>query len=130
MKVVTIIARVLLGLIFIFFGGNIVGMVFGHPYLKQPTPTGAAGVFAGGLYVTHFWFLIGLLQFIGGLLLLIGLYVTLGLVILGPMIVCIDYFHLLTVPSGIPMAAVVTILWLLVAWAHKHHLASIFSRTA
>jgi putative oxidoreductase len=130
MKVVTIIARILLGIIFVFFGGNLVGVAIGHPYLHSPMPPGPAGQLATGLYLTHFWMLIGLLQFIGGLLMLIGLYVTLGLVILGPMIVCIDYFHALSVPSGLPMATLVTILWLVVAWAHKHHLAGIFSKTA
>jgi hypothetical protein len=34
------------------------------------------------------------------------------------------------VPSGLPIATLVTILWLVVAWAHKHHLAGIFSKTA
>jgi putative oxidoreductase len=130
MKVVTIVARVLLGSIFLFFGGNLVGASIGHPFLHAPMPTGPAGQFMGGLFVTHFLLLIGLCQVIGGLLVLIGQFVTLGLVILGPVIVCIIFFHLSVAREGLPMAAVVTILWLLVARAHKHHLAGIFSRTA
>jgi len=130
MKIVTIIARVLLGIVFVFFGGNLVGVSIGHPYLHQPMPPGPAGQLAVALYTTHFWCLIGLLQLIGGLLVLIGLYVTLGLVILGPMVVCIDFYHFSVAHEGIPLAIVMTILWLIVAWAHKHHLAGIFSRTA
>jgi putative oxidoreductase len=130
MKVVIIIARVLLGLVFLFFGGNMVGVSIGHPFLHAPMPTGPAGQFMTGLFVTRFLFLIGLCQVIGGFLELIGQYVTLGLVILGPVIVCIVFFHLSVAHEGLPIAAVVTILWLLVAWAHKHHLAGIFSRMA
>lgn len=125
MKVVNMIARILLGVIFVFFGANLV-----HPFLPMPPPTGAAAQFMAGLYQTHFLALVGLLQVVGGLLMIAGLYVTLGLVILGPMIVCIDYFHLLTAPGGLPMAAVVTVLWILVAYAHRKNLEGIFSRTA
>ena len=125
MKVASTIARILLGVIFVFFGANLV-----HPFLKSPMPTGPAGQMMVGLYATHFLVLIGLCQVIGGLLMLIGRYVTLGLVILGPVLVCIDFFHLVVVPSGIPMAALVTLLWILVAWAHKHHLAGIFAEKA
>jgi putative oxidoreductase len=125
MKVVSTIARVLLGLIFVFFGVNLV-----HPFLHMPMPTGPAGQMMIGLYSTHFLVLIGLCQVLGGLLLLIGRYVTLGLVIVGPVLVCIDFYHSSVDHSGLPLAAVVTILWFLVAWAHKHHLAGIFSARA
>ena len=132
MKVISIVARILMGLIFVFFGGNLVGAAFGHPYIPSPPPPGAAGQLMSGLFVTHFLVLIGLVQVIGGLLMLIGRYVTLGLVILGPVIVCIDFFHsaISVVRSGLPMAALVTLLWILVALAHKHHLAGIFSARA
>jgi putative oxidoreductase len=125
MKVVTMIARILLGLTFVVFGANLV-----HPFLHMPMPTGPAGQMMTGLYETHFLVLIGLCQVIGGLLLIIGQYVTLGLVILGPVLVCIDFYHSSVAHDGLPMAAVVTILWFVVYWAHRHHLAGIFSRTA
>lgn len=125
MKIVSTVARILLGVIFVFFGANLV-----HPFLKQTMPPGPAGQFLGGLYVTHFLVLVGIFQVIGGLLMLIGRYVTLGLVILGPLIVCIDFFHLSAAHEGIPMAGLVTLLWTLVALAHKHHLAGIFAAKA
>jgi putative oxidoreductase len=130
MKIVAIIARILLGLVFVVFGGNLVGVSLGHPYIHAPAPTGAAGQFGTGLFVTHFWFLIGLCQVIGGLLLIIGQFVTLGLVILGPVLVCIVYFHLSVAHEGLPVAGVALILWLIVAWAHRKNLERIFSRTA
>lgn len=130
MKIVALIARILLGLVFVVFGSNVVATSLGHPFLHAPMPTGAAGQLMAGLFVTHFLLLIGLCQVIGGLLLLIGQFVTLGLILLGPVIVCIDFYHLSVDPKGLPLAAVITILWILVALAHKHHLAGIFSRTA
>ena len=127
MKVVSTIARILLGLVFVFFGGN---LVHPYPFMHVQMPTGAAGQMMMGLYATHFLPLIGVCQVLGGLLQLIGRYVTLGLVILGPMVVCIDFFHLSVAHEGLPLAAVVTILWILVALAHKHHLAGIFAQKA
>lgn len=127
MKIASMVARILLGLLFVFFGGN---LIHPYPFLHMPMPAGAAGQLMMGLYATHFLLIIGLCQFVGGLLLLVGQYVTLGLVILGPIVVCIDYFHAAAAHEGLPMAAVVTILWILVALAHKHHLAGIFSQKA
>jgi putative oxidoreductase len=130
MKVASIIARILLGIIFVFFGANMLGLTMGHPILHSPMPPGVAGQLLAALYASHFLVLIGLVQVIGGLLMLIGLYVTLGLIFLGPVIVCIDFYHSSLAPEGLPLAAVVTILWILVALAHKHHLAGIFARRA
>jgi hypothetical protein len=125
MKVVSTVARILLGIIFVVFGANLL-----HPFLHMSMPPGVAGQLMGGLYASHFLVLIGLVQLIGGLLELIGQYVTFGLILLGPVIVCIDFFHSSVAPSGLPMAALVTLLWILVAIGHKHHLAGIFARRA
>lgn len=123
MKVVSIVARILLGIIFVFFGANLL-----HPFLHAPMPTGVAGQMMGGLYASHFLLLIGAVQVIGGLLELIGQYVTLGLMFLAPVIVCIDFFHIVLVPSGLPMATLVTLLWILVAIQYRHRLAGIVVR--
>lgn len=130
MKVVSLIARILLGLVFVFFGSNVLASGFGHPFLPMTPPPGVAGQVLGALYASHFLVLIGFCQVLGGILMLAGLYVTLGLVILGPVIVCIDFFHLSIAQSGIPLAAVVTLLWFLVYWPHRHHLAGIFAKKA
>lgn len=130
MKVASTIARILLGIIFVFFGANMLGLTMGHPILHSPMPPGAADQLLAGLFASHFLVLIGACQVIGGLIMLIGLHVTLGLIILGPVIVCIDWYHLNLEPKGLPMAALVTLLWLLVALAHKHHLAGNFARRA
>ena len=82
MKVATIVARVLLGLIFVVFGSNI----FLHFIPMPPLPATLAGDFSKALMQSHYIYVVGLLQVIGGLLLLIGLYVPLGLTLLIPVI--------------------------------------------
>ena len=116
MKVATIIVRVLLGLMFVVFGLNI----FLHfiPMPTTPPPPLAAG-FINALGQTHYIHVVGALQVIGGALLLLGRYVPLGLTLLGPVIVNIMLFHLFLEPSGLPMAAVVSVLALFLLWSYR-----------
>jgi uncharacterized membrane protein YphA (DoxX/SURF4 family) len=126
MKIASLIARLLLGLIFLVFGLN--GFL---QFLHMPPPTGLAGQFFGALFASHYYIVIFAVQAIGGLLLLVNRYVPLALVLLGPVIVNIFFFHLLMVPAGLPLAIVVVILWTIVAIRNKQHLAGIFvQRTA
>ena len=76
--------------------------------------------------MSHYWVVIFALQLIGGALLLINRYVPLALVLLGPVIVNIFFFHALMAPAGLPMAILVVILWAIVAVRNKQHLAGIF----
>jgi putative oxidoreductase len=109
MKITSVIARFLLGLIFLVFGLN----GFFH-FLSMPAPTGVAGQFMGALFVSHFLIVIFVIQLIGAVLLLFNRYVPLALTLLAPIIVNILLFHLLMAPSGLPLAIVVTVLWVLV----------------
>jgi uncharacterized membrane protein YphA (DoxX/SURF4 family) len=123
MKVASLIARYLLGLIFLVFGAN----GFLH-FIPMPPPSGVAGQFMGALFVSHMLVVIFLLQLLGGILLLVGRYVALALVLLGPVIVNIVLFHSFMAPSGLPLATVVVVLWLLTAWSVRESLAGIFAR--
>jgi hypothetical protein len=109
MKITAMIARFLLGLIFLIFGLN----GFFH-FLSMPTPTGVAGQFIGALFVSHFLIVIFVIQLIGAVLLLVNRYVPLALTLLAPIIVNILLFHLLMAPSGLPLTIIVTVLWVLV----------------
>ena len=51
----------------------------------------------------------------------------LGLVLLAPVIVNIVTFHVLMAPAGLPLAAVVTVLWAILAVRNKQYLAAIFA---
>jgi hypothetical protein len=109
MKIATVIARFLLGLIFLVFGLN----GFLH-FIPAPPPSGIAGQFVEALYVSHYLVVIFLLQLISAVLLLINRYVPLALTVLAPIIVNILLIHILMAPSGLPLAVVVTVLWIVV----------------
>ena len=108
MKITSVIARFLLGLIFLIFGLN----GFFH-FIPMPPPTGVAGQFLGALFVSHYLIVIFGIQLIGAVLLLVNRYVPLALTILAPIIFNILFFHCLMAPSGLPLALVVAVLWIL-----------------
>jgi uncharacterized membrane protein YphA (DoxX/SURF4 family) len=121
MKIASLVARLLLGLIFVVFGLN--GFL---QFIHMPPPAGAAGQFLAAVVATRYWTIIFGVQVIGGVLLLVGRFVPLALVILGPVIVNILSFHTFMAPAGLPLALVVTVLWVVVAIRNKQHLAGLF----
>ena len=123
MKIVTLVARLLLALIFVVFGLN----GFLH-FIPQPPPTGLAGQFVGALFVSHYLVVVFVLQLLTGLLLLINRYVPLALTLLGPVIFNILLFHSFMSPAGLPMAFTVTVLWLVTAWGVRSAFAGIFQQ--
>ena len=122
MKVVTLIARLLLGLIFVVFGLN----GFLNFLSMGPMPTGLAGQFVGALAQSHYFWVVAALQIVGGLLLLVNRVVPLALVLLGPVIVNILLYHIFMSPAGIGLALVVTILWFIVFYGVHRHFSGIF----
>lgn len=121
MKTASLIARLLLGLIFLVFGLN--GFL---QFIHMPPPSGSAGQFLAAVVATPYWTIIFGAQVIGGVLLLVGRFVPLALVILGPVIVNILSFHAFMAPAGLPLALVVAVLWVVVAIRNKQHLAGLF----
>jgi len=122
MKILTLIARLLLGLSFLVFGLN----GFLNFLSMGPLPSGLAGQFVGALVLSHYFWVVAALQIAGGALLLVNRFVALGLVLLGPVIVNIILYHLLLNPSGAAPAIVVAILWLIVFYAHRQYFSGIF----
>jgi putative oxidoreductase len=122
MKILTLIARLLLGLIFVVFGLN----GFLNFLSMGPMPSGLAGQFVGALVQSHYFWVVAALQIAGGALLLVNRFVPLGLVLLGPVIVNIILYHTLLNASGAAPAIVVTILWLIVFYAHRQYFSGIF----
>ncbi len=66
------------------------------------------------------------MELAGGALLLANRYVPLALVLLGPVIVNIFFYHLLMDRSGLIIAIVVIILWGLVALRHRQYFSGLF----
>jgi putative oxidoreductase len=109
MKTVSYIAQYLAGVIFLVFGLN----GFLH-FIPLPPPEGVAGQFMGALFVSHYLAVIFAVQVIGAILLLVNRFVPLALAVLAPVIVNILCFHALMAPSGLPLALVVAVLWVLI----------------
>ena len=114
MKIATIITRSLLGLVFLTFGAN--------KFLNfMPTPPvpGEAGQFMGAMFASHYIYVVAAFEVVGGLLLLTGRYAPLGLTLVGPVVVNILAFHTFMVPSGLPVAFVVSALALFLLWSYR-----------
>ena len=123
MKIATIIARTLLGLVFVVFGFN--GFFHFIPMGSPPAPDSPAGMFFAAVSTTGYMKVVFLFQIIGGLLLLLNVLPVLGLVILCPIIFNIVLFHLTMAKSGLPMAVGVAVLALFLVgmyWDHYRHL--------
>jgi len=109
MKTSVLIARVLLGLLFLVFGLN----GFLH-FIPAPQPTGLAGQFLGALFVSHYLNVIFALQIVAGALLLANRFVPAALAILAPLLVNIALFHVFMAPAGYAPAVIAIALWSIV----------------
>ena len=121
MKIATIIARSLLGLLFVVMGLNI----FLNFIPMPPPPEGPARNFMMAMFMSHYFWVVGTLEVGGGVLLLTGRFAPLGLTLLGPVIVNILCFHLFMLPSGLPLAIVVAALALFLLRRHREHFAGL-----
>ena len=123
MKYVIIIARVLLGLLFVVFGLN----GFLHFMGPMPEMQGQAGAFITALASSGYIYVIAFLQVVGGLCLLLGArFVPLGLTLLGPVIVNIVLFHVFLEPAGLPMTIAISALALFLLWIYRFKFPAIF----
>ena len=128
MKVLTIVCRVLLGLVFVFFG--CMGL-FMHPQLP---PRGTAMGDMVNIFHDVGWAqVVSAFQVIGGLLVWFGGTVPFGLCILCPITVNIWLFHILfhaVAPAMIAPAIVVTILEIVLLYAYRGSFAGIWTTKA
>jgi uncharacterized membrane protein YphA (DoxX/SURF4 family) len=115
MKIATIIARTLLGLIFVVFGSN----AFLH-FIPMPSPpAGFAGDYMKALFMSHYFYVVAVTQVVGGLIVLSGRFTALGLTLLAPVIVNILCFHIFLNHEGWQLASVVAALELFLLWRNR-----------
>jgi len=119
------ISRLLMGLIFVFFGSNLLFHFLPNP----PVPPGPMKDFSEAMAQSHYSVCVGIFQLIPGLLLLINRYVPLALTVLAAELVNILTFHITMAPAGLPMALVVAILWVVVFLRVRSSFAGILSPT-
>src|ERR687888_452698 len=121
MKVLTIIVRILLGLMFVVFGSNF----FLNFIPMPPPPPGLAGDYFKVFAASGYMYVVGAIQLLSGILLLIGRFVPLALTLLAAMIFNILVFHILMAPEGIGMGIVVAVLELFLVWSYRASFAGI-----
>jgi len=126
MKIVVLIARILLGLMFVAFGA--IGLF--HLMTPPPMPDGLMKKFSEALNESHISQVVSALQLISGLLFLVNRFVPLALVLLGPVLVNILLFHIFVAPAGFQPGVVATILWFIIFYAHRDAFAGIFKAKA
>ena len=111
MSRLTMVARILLGLIFTVFGLN--GFL---NFLPPPELPEAAVPFMTGLASTGYFFpMLKLVEVVAGICLLAGLFVPLSLILLAPIVVNIAMFHFLLAPGEWWMGVLVVVLEIIVA---------------
>ncbi len=123
MKIVVIITRSLLGLIFLIFGLNF----FLH-FIPVAMPAGKAGAFEGGLFGAGYFFpFMKVIEIVSGLFLLINRYTAFFLLLLFPITLNIFLFHAFLAPVGVPLAGPMLLFNLFLGFAYRKYYASIFT---
>ena len=123
MKIVAMIARYLLGLIFTVFGLN--GFL---QFIHQPPPPDPVAMqFLVAVSTSHFAAFFFAMQVLAGLLLLVGRFVPLALTVLAAELYNILAFHLTMAPGTIAPALVASVLWILVFLQYRESFSGIFS---
>jgi uncharacterized membrane protein YphA (DoxX/SURF4 family) len=121
MKIAILIARILLGLA--FFAAGLMNIL---KLAKMGAMPPDAAAFATLLATHNYMTFVALLMVIGGLLLLVGRFVPLGLVLLGPILVNILLFHILFQAPGVAPGMVLTVLEIFLIWAYRLSFRGLF----
>ena len=116
MKPATLVARLLLGAIFVVFGLN-----FWLKFIPIPQPTEGtpADGFMGVLFVTGYLMVVKILEILGGLLVWSGKFTGAGLLILGPIILNIMMYDAIVAKGFNPVSTVAAILALFLLWTKR-----------
>jgi putative oxidoreductase len=123
MKIASMVARYLLGLMFTVFGLN----GFLH-FIHQPPPANPVAIqFLVAVSTSRFAAFFFAVQVLGGLLLLFGFFVPLALTLLAAELYNILAFHLTMAPDSIAPALVASVLWSLVFLRYRESFKGIFS---
>src|SRR6516162_2724367 len=126
MKIASITARYLLGLMFTVFGLN--GFL---NFIHQPPPANPLALqFFIASSLSHFAAFFFAVQLLGGLLLLSGFFVPLALTLLAAELYNILAFHLKLAPATISPALVASLLWVLVFLQYRQSLNGVLAPKA
>jgi|SRR5260221_7275309 len=117
-----LVARILLGAMFVFSGLN--GF---FQFMPAPPMPAAAGALLGAFGASGYLFpLIKGTELLVGLVLLSGRFVPLALTVLAPVLVNIVSFHAVLAPAGLPIPLVLLAAEIYLAWTHRDAFAPLF----
>lgn len=122
-KILPIIARSLMGLLFVFSGLN--GFLHFVAPPENGMPEGAMALSMAMMNSGYLMQLVFATQLLAGLGLLTGFFVPLSLTILAPVVVNIFAFHIFLAPAGTGMAIFVAIVELYLAYTYRAAFISI-----
>jgi putative oxidoreductase len=122
MNIAATVARILLGLV--FFAAGLSGfLLISHPPAQPP---GLAGEFQDVFFRSYWVLFVDGVEFVAGVLLLSNRYVPLALVLLAAVISNIIVFHVTMAPMGLPVAAIMAALWVILATRYRSSFAPLF----
>jgi uncharacterized membrane protein YphA (DoxX/SURF4 family) len=115
MKIAIIIVRTLMGLLFLFAS---VSVLFN--LIPQPELTGKVKVFMEGVNATGYLMtLIKITELLCGIAFVSGYFVPLATVVIAPIIVNIFFFHAFVDTSGLPVAGLLVLANIFLAYANR-----------
>jgi len=117
MRIAVVIVRVLMGLLFLA-----AAILFFFKLGPQPELKGSAKLFMEGMQAATYFlpFMMGT-QLVCGLAFLIGRFVPLATVVIFPVTLNILLYHTFVLPEGLPVAIVLLLANLFLAYAYRKH---------
>lgn len=124
-----VVARIVMGLIFL--GSGVFGLLMVSGVMPMPPPdpplSDAAAAFMNGLFKSGYLFqLIKITEIVAGALLLAGRFVPLALTLIAPVVVNVFFVHAILMPHGLPIAILVLVLEVYLAWAYRGSYRALF----
>lgn len=122
MKITLIIARSLMGLMFLFSS-----ITFLFKLITPPEPSGTVKVFNDGLEASIYLLPTAkIIELICGIAFLSGMFVPLALILIAPILVNIVLIHVFLAPEGLPLAIVLALIYLFVAYSQRERFKPLF----
>jgi uncharacterized membrane protein YphA (DoxX/SURF4 family) len=116
MKIATIIIRVLMGLMFAF-----ASIAFFFKLMKEPEATGSVKIFTDGIAASIYLMpTVKVFELICAIAFLSGRFVPLATVVIFPITLNILLFHAFLQPSGLPIAVLLILGDLFLAYYYRH----------
>jgi len=123
MKIATIVVRTLMGLMFLFASITYLFKLF-----PQPELTGSMKIFSAGLEASvYLMYLVKAVELLCGIAFVSGRFVTLATVLISPIIVNIFFVHAFLAPSGLPVAILLILGNLFLAYNYRENYRSLFA---